>query len=225
MKNEHPELTVIPPFFWDESGRATIHGIITTSLKLTGESIMMSMMTDPGLVHSIHQWITDVYVILVNHFASAGDLKVTSVHVGECSGTMISSDQFEEYVVPYMSMLGDRRGPVRLHSCGMSDHIIGAASGIRNLKILDVGSGTSIQKIRDIMGRGFEINVFPPMELLMKGTPVPEVRTWLDKVLAENQDGPLKIAYHLEPDYDIRNVLIIHEELERRGLVKNERLY
>ncbi len=55
IKETRPDLKVIPPFFWDESGRATIHGIITTSLKLTGDNIMTMMMFDPDLAHAIHQ--------------------------------------------------------------------------------------------------------------------------------------------------------------------------
>jgi hypothetical protein len=225
IRETHPELKVIPPFFWDESGRATIHGIITTSLKLTGDNIMIVMMSDPDFAHAIHQWIVDAYVILIRHFARLGNLTITSVHVGECAGTMISSELYEDFVVPYISQLGNNLGAVRLHSCGISDHLITAISHIQNLKIVDTGSGTSIGKIREIMGRDFEINIAPPMELFMEGIPQKEIIGWLDKTLSENQDGPLQIAYHMESDYDIRNCLVIHEELEKRGLITNKRLY
>lgn len=225
IRKNHPGLRIIPPFFWDESGRATIHGVITTSLKLTGDNIMTIMMSDPDLAHAIHQWIVDAYVTLIRHFADTGNLAVTSVHVGECAGTMISPSLYEEFVVPYISQLGDRLGPVRLHSCGFSDHLVIPASHIRNLRIMDTGSGTSVLKIRETMGNDFEINVFPPSDILRTGTGEAGVIKWLDQTLAENQDGPLQIAYHLESGYDIRNCLVIHEELERRGLIKNRRLY
>ena len=91
LKSTHPELEIIPPFFWDSSGRATIHGIITTSFKLIGDNAMIMMIMDPDLMHLIHQWITDVYILLINHFAKLADMPITSVHVGECSGTMISN--------------------------------------------------------------------------------------------------------------------------------------
>jgi len=221
----HPELRVIPPFFWDESGRATIHGIITTSLKLTGDNIMTIMMSDPELAHAIHQWIVDAYIILINHFSGLASLPVTSVHVGECSGTMISSELYEDFIVPYISQLGNELGGVRLHSCGISDHLIEAMSHIRNLKIIDTGSGTSIGRIRILMGPDFEINVAPPMELLMEGSPRQEVIGWLDKTLSDNNGGPLQIAYHMETDYEISNCLLIHDELENRGLITNRRLY
>jgi hypothetical protein len=220
-----PDLKVIPPFFWDESGRATIHGIITTSLKLTGDNIMTIMMSDPELAHAIHQWIVDTYVILIHHFATLGKLPVTSVHVGECAGTMISSELYEEFIVPYISQLGSKLGAVRVHSCGISDHLIDVISHIKNLKIIDTGSGTSIGKIRELMGLDFDINIAPPMELLMDGVPRTEILGWLDKILAENQGGPIQIAYHIEPDYEISNCLIMHEELEKRGLITNKRLY
>jgi hypothetical protein len=147
------------------------------------------------------------------------------VHVGECSGTMISSELYKDFIVPYISQLGDKLGTVRLHSCGISNHLVSPASYIHNLKILDIGSMTSIRKIREILGRELEINVFPPFEILRKGIPQSEVIDWLGKTLSENQGGPLKIAYHLEADYDIMNGLVIHNELEKRGLIKPGRLY
>ena len=223
--DNHPELKVIPPFFWDESGRATIHGIITTSLKLTGDNIMIIMMSDTELAHAIHQWIVDAYVVLIHHFAKLGNLPVTSVHVGECAGTMVSPDVYEDFIVPYISQLGDKLGKVRLHTCGISDHLMDPISHIKNLNIIDTGSGTSVAKMRELMGPDFEINLAPPMELLMGGVAKEEILGWLDKTILENQGGPLQIAYHIEPDYEIRNCLAMHEELEKRGLITNKRLY
>lgn len=225
IRETHPELRIIPPFFWDESGRATIHGVITTSLKLTGDNIMTIMLDDPALAHAIHQWIVDAYVILIRHFEALGNLAVTSIHVGECAGTMISSELYEEFVIPYISQLGDKLGAVRLHSCGISDHLVEPISHIHHLKIIDTGSGTSILMIREMLGKGFEINIFPPLEVLLEGVPQSSVISWLNKTLSENQGGPLQIAYHLEADYDVRNGLAIHEELEKRGLITPGRLY
>ena len=225
IRKTRPDLRVIPPFFWDESGRATIHGIITTSLKLTGDNIMTTMMFDPELAHAIHRWIVDAYIALVRHFSETGNLPVTSVHVGECAGTMISSELYDEFVVPYISSLGDAFGAVRLHSCGISDHLIEPMTHVRNLAVIDTGSGTSIAKIRALKGKDFTIHVAPPMELMMEAVPVAEILNWLDTTIAENKGGPLQIAYHIEPDYETGNCLAMHDELEKRGLIRNSRLY
>ena len=41
VRRARPDLRVIPPFFWDTSGRATIHGFLTTALKLYGEEVFV----------------------------------------------------------------------------------------------------------------------------------------------------------------------------------------
>lgn len=224
-KRKYPECRIIPPFFWDTSGRGTIHGIITTSMKFMGDGIFSLMMTDPELVKCIHGWIADVYIQVVQYFSSLGNLPISSVHVGECSGAMISTESYREFVTPYVSKLGRELGPIRLHSCGLSDHIIDPICEIENLKIIDTGSNTSLAPIRQKMGREFEINVFPPVAVLAQGATTADMIQWLDKTLEENDGGNLKIAYHLEPDYNAANCMLIHEELYRRGLVMKGRRY
>ena len=225
LRQAHPELTVIPPFFWDLSGRAVIHGIITTSLKLVGENMMIIMMTDPELAHAIHLWVADAYIEIIRHFSQLAELPVTSVHVGECSGPMLSAGLFETFVTPYVSRLGEKLGAIRLHSCGNTDHLLEPISKIKNLTIIDTGSGTSIARIREIMGKNVEINVFPDVNLLLKNTPQADVKKWLDGVLQDNDGGDLKIAYHLEDSYNLENCLFIHDELERQGLITSGRRY
>jgi hypothetical protein len=219
MKSTHPELEIIPPFFWDSSGRATIHGIITTSLKLIGDNVMIMMIMDPNLIHSVHQWITDAYILLINHFSQIAGIPVTSVHVGECSGTMISNEQYAEFITPYVTQLGKAFGNIRLHSCGSTDHILEAISEIENLAVIDTGSNTSVAKIREMKGPGFEINLEPPVNLMLKDSPKSEILKWLDRVLDENNGGPIKFAFHLESGYAVENCLAIYDELKKRKLV------
>jgi len=221
----YPGQRIIPPFFWDLSGRATIHGIVTTSMKFIGQDIFTQMMTEPELVKSIHNWITKVYITVIRHFSELGKIPVTSVHVGECSGTMLDEYSYAEFVTPYISKLGREFGAVRLHSCGNADHVMGPICQVENLRIIDTGSNTSLKGIRDRMGRQFEINVFPPVEVLREGAKTEDIRQWLYRTLDDNDGGNLKIEYHLEPDYNLKNCLFIHEELDRLGLVKKGRLY
>ncbi|MDR1833381.1 MAG: uroporphyrinogen decarboxylase family protein [Propionibacteriaceae bacterium] len=222
---EHPELRVIPPFFWDTSGRATIHGIVTTSMKFIGPDVFMLMMDSPELVHAIHKWIADVYTVAIGHFSRIGGLPATSIHVGECAGTMLSQDMYAEFVTPYLSQLGREFGALRLHSCGNADHVMDAICAVENLAVIDTGSNTSLAGIRRRMGADFEINTFPPVEALLKDAAESDIAAWLETVLADNAGGPLKLAYHLEADYNQANCVYIHEELARRGIVPLGRRY
>jgi uroporphyrinogen-III decarboxylase len=180
---------------------------------------MIMMIMDPDLMHLIHQWITDVYILLINHFAKLADMPITSVHVGECSGTMISNEQYAEFITPYVSQLGKTFGNIRLHSCGSTDHILDAISRIENLAVIDTGSNTSVAKIREMKGPGFEINLEPPVQLMLKDSPKSEILGWLDQVLDENKGGPIKFAFHLESGYAIENCLAIYDELKERNLI------
>lgn len=221
----YPGHHIIPPFFWDLSGRATIHGIMTTSMKFIGQDIFTKMMIEPELVKSIHNWITKVYIKVIRHFSELGKIPVTSVHVGECSGTMLDEYSYKEFVTPYISQLGHEFKAIRLHSCGNADHVMNPICQVENLQVIDTGSNTSLKGIRDRMGREFEINVFPPVEVLREEATTENIRKWLNKTLEDNDGGNLKIEYHLEPDYKLDNCLFIHEELDRLGLVKKGRLY
>jgi hypothetical protein len=75
------------------------------------------------------------------------------------------------------------------------------------------------------MGKDFEINVFPPVEVLTEGSKPDDIKRWFDKTLKDNDGGNLKIAYHIEPDYNLLNCLFISEELDRLGILKKGRIY
>jgi hypothetical protein len=225
LKQNFPDYKIIPPFFWDLSGRATIHGIITTSLKLMGENIFILMVTEPAFVHAIHKWITDAYVILINYFSSLAGLNISSIHIGECSCTMLSSQYFDEFVAPYINILGEEYKKIRLHSCGKSDALINSFSKIPELHSLDLGSGTSLKAVREKFGNKITVSTFPAPELLVKGAPKGEVISWLDELIKDNNDGNLRISYHIEPDYDIENCLEINRHLENKYNIKQTRLY
>lgn len=180
---------------------------------------------EPELVKSIHTWITDVYITVIRYFSELGNLPLTSVHVGECSGTMLDEYTYREFVTPYISQLGREFGAIRLHSCGNADHVMDPICEVENLQIIDTGSNTSLAAIRSRMGKDFEINVFPPVEVLGAGSKTEDIRRWLHKTLEDNNGGKLKIEYHLEPDYNWENCRFIHEELDKKGLVIKGRLY
>jgi hypothetical protein len=224
LKKKHPDYKIIPPFFWDASGRATIHGIITTSLKLMGEDVFVLMASDPALVHAVHKWITDAYIHLINYFSSFVGLTVSSIHIGECSCTMLSSRHFEEFVVPYINMLGNEYKKIRFHSCGKSDALIDSFTKIPALSALDVGSGTSLKSIRKQFGNKVSISTFPSPELLVKGAPKEKIIFWLDELIKDNNDGDLRISYHVEPDYEIDNCIAINQHLEKKYNIKQTRL-
>lgn len=219
LQKKRPDLTIIPPFFWDRSGRATIHGLITTSMKLFGEQIFIKMFEDPEFVTGFHSWLAEVNIQLIRHYSTLGNIPVTSVHIGECAGTMIRGLQYERFIVPHINRIADALGPIRLHSCGQSNHLLAVMRQIHDLQVLDTGSNTSVLAIRTRLGNQIQLDLAPPLEILLEGADEKTLLDWLDMVLIENGSGPLHLGYHLEPGYSVDNCLFIHDELSRRGLI------
>jgi hypothetical protein len=199
-------LCPIPPFFWDASGRAAVHGSLTTAQKFLGEDVFIDMLTDPDRVHRVMEWISEVNIVLIRHFAACAGIEVKIVHVGECSSCMVGQDAWEAFVVPTLNRIGRAFGAVRLHSCGPSDHLVPAFQKVEHLHSLDVGGETSLSLVRAAFGPDFPVSIAPPVKLLASGS-LAELKAWTLNVLADNQGGNLVILYHLEPQYPLQKLL------------------
>jgi hypothetical protein len=215
-------LRPIPPFFWDSSGRAVIHGVLTTAQKLCGESIFMDMLTEPAKCRRLLNWIADAYIVLCRHFAQAADLSITDVHVGECSCCMISPALVEEFVAPITSRIGEALGPVRFHSCGTSTHLLGALTRVDHSHSLDFGSETSIRKARETFGGEMPITIAPsPQDMSAESTE--PILAWAERVLEENAGGHLGYVFHLEPSYNIETIYTLTDFVQRQPGFQNVR--
>jgi len=206
------QLRPIPPFFWDASGRATIHGVLTTAQKFYGETLFLDLMTEPHKCLRILDWIADAYIVLCRHFAQKARLPITDVHVGECSACMISSALLQEFVVPTTSRIAGALGPLRFHSCGSSTRLLEAISEIERLQSVDLGGETSIRRAREIFGREMSISIAPLPGDMSAESPEP-ILSWAGRILEENAGGNLAFVYHLEPTYNVETIRALTEFL------------
>ena len=195
----------IPPFFWDLSGRATIHGVMTSAQKFLGENIFVDMMVKPQWCMEIMRWIGDAFIALSRHFSEIADLPISGVHVGECSSCMVSPDLIERFVVPATSRISEELGRIRLHSCGPSTNHLRAFSKITNLHSLDLGGNTSIRRAREVFGKEMLISVAPLPHDMSSESSDP-ILCWARRVLAENDGGNLEYTYHLEYGYNVDTI-------------------
>jgi hypothetical protein len=196
------QLQAIPPFFWDASGRAAIHGALTTAQKFLGEQVFLDLMTEPDRVRRMMVWITEANIVLVRHFAELAGMPIECLHVGECSSCMVGPAEWAEFVGPTLERLGRELGPVRLHSCGPSNHLLAPARKLASVGSLDLGGETSLARVRDLFGPEFPVSVAPPVKLLAGGS-LEALMAWTREALTANQGGNLILLYHLEPQYPL----------------------
>ncbi len=203
-------LRPIPPFFWDLSGRAAIHGVMTSAQKFLGENIFIDMITQPQRALEIMHLIAEAFIVLCRHFSEIANLPISGIHVGECSSCMVSPEMIERFVVPVTSMIGRQLGPIRLHSCGPSTNHLEAFSKIENLYSMDLGGETSIRRAREIFGKKMLISVaLLPHDMSIQSTE--PILSWARRVLEENDGGNLAYVYHLESGYNINTICALTE--------------
>ncbi len=205
----------IPPFFWDGSGRAAVHGALTTAQKFLGEQVFLDLATDPERVRQAMDWITEANIVLVRHFAERCGIRLQEIHVGECSSCMVGGPAWEEFVVPTLSRMATEMGPVRLHSCGRSRHLLPAFRQVPGLCSLDLGDEACLPGVRQLWGAGFPVSLAPPVKLLSGGS-LPDWIDWTERVLKDNGGGCLTILYHLEPPYPLETLRAWRTWLEQR---------
>ena len=206
-------LRPIPPFFWDLSGRATLHGLMTSAQKFLGEGIFMDMIAEPQRCMDTMSWIGDAFTILCRHFSQIADLPITGVHVGECSSCMVSPELIGKFVVPVTSKIGEELGPVRLHSCGPSTNHLKAFSKIKNLYSLDLGGDTSISKAREVFGKEMPLSVSPlPQD--MSAETADSILCWARRIFEENDGGNLEYVYHAEASYNFHTIYALTDFVE-----------
>ncbi len=210
-----PTHAVIPPFFWDTTGRATIHGVLTTAQKLMGERVFVEMLDNPTLVHEFLDWIAEAYIQLACLFADTVGMKITGLHVGECSACMVGPAQLAGFALPALNKLAERLGPVRLHSCGQSDHLLDVFAQVNGINCLNVGSNTSVARIRERFGN-VRIDLIADTPLLTNAEPA-DVDAWVRQTVEENGGGPLEFHYHLEKGQPEANCLQINQTVRDLG--------
>lgn len=211
-----PDVAIVPPFFWDTTGRATTHGILTTAQKLFGERIFIDLMDNPAFVRDAMVWIVDSYVALIKLFAAAAGITVTGLHTGDCSICMVGPDTFVDFVLPELNRFGRAIGPIRLHSCGKSDHLLDAFKLIENVAELNFGTGTSLARIRERFGP-MRIDLVPETKLLTKGN-AKDIDAWVRRTLEENGNGRLELQCHLDAGQPVENCLQITRTLRECGI-------
>ncbi len=204
--------SVIPPFFWDHSGRVVIHGVLTTAQKLFGEQVFMDLLSNPERISAVLQWICSCFIVLAKHFSEIGHHPIKSVHIGECAGCMISPTLYEQFVIPFCTQISHQLGPVRLHSCGNSDHLLEAIAKTPNMIALDLGGQTRLDHVREIFGNEIPIDI-SPLSTDMSSSSASAIVNWTQRIVEENQNGPLRIRFHLEPDYNLDSIYIMQDYL------------
>jgi hypothetical protein len=157
-------------------------GILNLALDVRGENIFMDMMMTPDDVRTYFSQIAGIIEKFTNTMQA--ETGTTSISVNrtvryfekpvflhsECSHTMISSEDYENFLLPF-DMEWSKKRPFGIHYCGADPHRMAQSfSKIPNLDFLDVGWGGDVKLLRQYLPNTFFNIRLSPVEIVHQTT-------------------------------------------------------
>jgi hypothetical protein len=152
-------------------------GILNIAMDLRGESIFLDMMITPDETHAYFRSIARVierFTGYMQNLTGSTSVSVNRVvkHLekpvllhSECSHTMISEDDYDNFLLPYDIELSKKR-PFGIHYCGPDPHRMAKSfARVPQLDFLDVGWGGDVKILREHLPDTFLNIRLSPVEL------------------------------------------------------------
>jgi hypothetical protein len=136
-------------------------GILNAALDVVGEKILMDFFMLPEETQKQMQYLASVLEKFACYISSETGTSSISVNRNvrnikrpvflhsECSHTMISTDLYEEFLMPIDIAWSEKYRPFGIHYCGKDPHRYAESFGkIKNLDFLDLGWGGDVKELR-----------------------------------------------------------------------------
>ena len=136
-------------------------GVLNIALDLTGQKIFTDLFIQPDEVRRQFQLLAEVIERFVTGITAETGTSSISVnrsvrHIkqpvflhSECSHTMISTEQYDDFLLPIDLGWSRKYRPFGIHYCGNDPHRYAASfARIQNLDFLDVGWGGDVKELR-----------------------------------------------------------------------------
>jgi len=143
-------------------------GVLNVALDYAGQKIFTDLLTNPEETKRHFRNISEVIEKFVAGIISETGTSSVSVNRNirnietpvflhsECSHTMISTEQYEEFLLPLDIEWSKKYRPFGIHYCGNDPHRhVKAFSKIKNLDFLDVGWGGDLKILRQHLPNTF----------------------------------------------------------------------
>jgi hypothetical protein len=171
-------------------------GILNIAMDLRGEDILMDMMLSPDEVNEYFAGIASVIERFTSFMLVQTGSTSISVNRGvrhlqkpvllhsECSHTMISAEDYEEFLLPY-DIAWSRNRPYGIHYCGPDPHRMAASfAKIPHLDYLDLGWGGDVKILREHLPDTFFNIRLSPIEIAKQTHP--EIRETISRLVHES---------------------------------------
>ncbi len=191
-------------------------GVLNIAMDLRGDQIMMDMLMTPDAVKSYFNSIARVIEKFTDFVAAQTGTSSISVtrsvrHLpkpvflhSECSHTMISSDDYEQFLMPIDAKWSREKDYFGIHYCGIDPHRYAESfARLPKLDFLDLGWGGDIAHLRSFLPDTFFNIRLSPVELL--NMTVGEIQATVAKLVSESGNPALTGVCCINMDDKVRD--------------------
>jgi hypothetical protein len=175
-------------------------GILNIALDLRGQDLFVDMYEDQENVHRFLSDLENVISRFVNGIQTKTKTSSISVnrnilhvdkHVflhSECSHTMISAEQYNQFLFKYDRNWSEQHRPFGIHYCGTDPHRFAESfARVPQLDFLDVGWGGDLKILRKYLPQTFLNIRMSPVEITSQS--IPEIEQTI-KDLVHDSENP-----------------------------------
>jgi hypothetical protein len=208
-------------------GDVNFSGILNTAIDLRGQTIFTDMLDQPEQVESFLAGISQVMERFTDQIAR--ETGSTSVSVNrnvrniprpvylhsECSHVMISTRQYEQFLMKFDAEWSGRHRPFGIHYCGGDPHrYADAFAKLPHLDFLDVGWGGDVAALRRRLPETFLNIRYSPVEIVKQSPD--EIRQAIRRLVHESANPYLTgvCCINMDDQVSDEQVTAIFEEVE-----------
>ena len=125
-----------------------LHSPLTTAYRLRGEQIFLDMADDPEMASAVLDAALTTCRSLFDTYEARIGVPIRRLPLATCIASLVSPALYRAWEVPRIRQLAERYGEVRIHSCGISSHILEALADVPGIVEMEVGAGTDIARTR-----------------------------------------------------------------------------
>ena len=179
------------------TGDVNWSGILNLALDLRGQQLFMDLFDKPEQINTFFKDIAGVIYTFVTGFAKETGSSSISVNRNvrhfsapiflhsECSHTMISVKDYEQYLLPFDIEWSQSCQPYGIHYCGNDPHRYAEAfAKIPHLDFLDVGWGGDVKRLRRHLPQTFLNIRLSPVDIV-KQSPA-EIQDSITKLVKDS---------------------------------------
>lgn len=177
-------------------GYLNYQGILNIAMKIRGQELFIDMIDDPEFAHNLFTHIADTIeqtAKIIQARQRRSGFNVNLLSMSNCVMSMISSQMYEEFILPLDKSLSKEFDRFGVHTCNwVADPYLDSLRKIDKMGYLDTGLKSDLPRMREMFPDARRAVLFMPTEI--ESLPMHELESIVQKVAEEYAPCDLVLA-------------------------------